>query len=73
MDAQRVDTVGSANPSSTLSTWRVEIAGIAVQANGLWMAQVARNLSDAVEGFLIGKRYLIHDHDPLLSALDSFC
>jgi len=29
------------------------------------MSQVARNLSDAAEGFLIGKRYLIHDRDPL--------
>jgi hypothetical protein len=25
------------------------------------MSQVARNLSDAAEGFLIKKRYLIHD------------
>ena len=32
------------------------------------MSQVARNLSDAAEGFLIGKRYLIHDRDPLFSA-----
>jgi hypothetical protein len=38
-----------------LSTRRVEIVGIAGQANGLWMAQVARNLSDDVDGFLIGK------------------
>jgi transposase InsO family protein len=51
-----------------LSTRRVEIAGIAAQANGLWMAQVARNLSDDVEGFLMGKRYLIHDRDPLYTA-----
>jgi putative transposase len=28
------------------------------------MSQVARNLSDAAEGFLFGKRYLIHDRDP---------
>jgi transposase InsO family protein len=48
-----------------LSTRRVEIAGIAVQANGLWMAQVARNLTDDVNGFLKGKRYLIHDRDVL--------
>ena len=27
----------------------------------LWMAQVARNLSDEVDGFLLGKRYVIHD------------
>ena len=31
------------------------------------MSQVARNLSDAAEGFLIGKRYLIHDRDPLFT------
>ena len=43
------------------SSRRVEIAGLARQANGLWMSQVARNLSDAAEGFLVGKRFLIHD------------
>jgi transposase InsO family protein len=48
-----------------LSTRRVEIGGIARCANGLWMAQIARNLTDAVEGFFTGKRYLIHDRDPL--------
>ena len=46
---------------------RVEIAGLAKRANGLWMSQVARNLTD-VEGFLVGKRYLIHDRDPLFTA-----
>ena len=40
-----------------LSTRRVEIAGLAKRANGLWMSQVARNLNDAAEGFLVGKRY----------------
>ena len=29
------------------------------------MSQVARNLTDAVDGFFMGKRYLIHDRDPL--------
>ena len=29
------------------------------------MTQIARNLTDAVDGFFIGKRYLIHDRDPL--------
>ena len=43
-----------------LASRRVEIAGVAREANGLWMGQVGRNLSDAAEGFLIGKRYLIH-------------
>ena len=39
--------------------------GIASRANGLWMAQVARNVTDEADGFLRGKRYLIHDRDPL--------
>jgi len=51
-----------------LSTRRVEIAGVAKRANGFWMNQVARNLNDAEEGFLTGKRYLIHDRDPLFTA-----
>jgi HTH-like domain len=51
-----------------LSSRRVEIAGLAQQANGLGMSQVARNLTDAAQGFLIGKRYLIHDRDPLFTA-----
>lgn len=50
-----------------LSTRKVEIAGIAAAANGLWMRQIARNLTDAVDGILNGKRYLIHDRDPLFT------
>ena len=48
-----------------LSTRRVEIGGIASGANGLWMSQIGRNLTDAVDGFFKSKRYLIHDRDPL--------
>jgi putative transposase len=48
-----------------LKTRRVEIGGVASSANGLWMNQIARNLTDAVDGFFAGKRYLIHDRDPL--------
>src|ERR1019366_8939457 len=51
-----------------LSTRKVEIAGIAQVANGLWMSQIARNLTDAEEGILAGKQYLIHDRDPLFTA-----
>ena len=51
-----------------LSTRKVEIAGIAPAANGLWMSQIGRNLTDAVDGILNGKRYLIHDRDPLFTA-----
>jgi putative transposase len=32
------------------------------------MAQIARNLTDAVDGFFVGKRYLIHDRDPLYTS-----
>jgi hypothetical protein len=47
-----------------LSTRKVEIAGMAQVANGLWMSQIARNLTDAEQGILTGKQYLIHDRDP---------
>ena len=50
-----------------LSTRRVEIAGISAAAHGLWMSQIARNVTDAVEGLLTGKGYLIHDRDPLFT------
>jgi hypothetical protein len=36
-----------------LGTRRVEIAGIARTANGLWMSQIGRNLTDAVDGILM--------------------
>src|SRR5664279_4790934 len=45
----------------------VEIAGIAVDPGEEWMKQVARNLTDPVDGFLRGAKYLIHDRDPLFS------
>jgi transposase InsO family protein len=51
-----------------LATRKVEIAGIAPVVNGLWMNQVARNLTDAVDGVLAGKKCLIHDRDPLFTA-----
>ena len=35
------------------------------------MLQVARNLLDADDGFLVGKRYLLMDRDPLNTA--AFC
>jgi hypothetical protein len=47
---------------------KVEVAGIAPVANSLWMSQMGRNLTDAADGILTGKRYLIHDRDPLFTA-----
>ena len=51
-----------------LSTRRVEIAGVSTQPQGEWMTQIGRNLTDAEDGFLSGKKYLIHDRDPLFTA-----
>jgi putative transposase len=48
-----------------LASRRVEVAGLSRCPDGLWMEQVARNLLDAGDGFLLGKRYLILDRDPL--------
>ena len=31
------------------------------------MSQAARNLNDSVDGLLAGKRYRIHDRDPLFT------
>jgi transposase InsO family protein len=31
------------------------------------MSQVSRNVTDATDGFLIGRRFLIHDRDPLFT------
>ncbi|HEX3757462.1 MAG TPA: integrase core domain-containing protein [Kofleriaceae bacterium] len=45
----------------------VQIGGVVRQPYGAWMTQVARNLTDRVDGFLIGKRYLLHDRDPLFT------
>src|SRR5947208_11932137 len=50
----------------SLRSWRT-IAGIASTANGLWMSQIGRRVTDAVDGILNGKRYLIHDRDPLFT------
>lgn len=47
-----------------LSTRRIHIAGIAPEPDTAWMNQIARNLTDVGDGFLTGKRFLIHDRDP---------
>jgi hypothetical protein len=53
---------------SDLSTRKVEIAGVAPAAKGLWMSQIARNLTDSQEGIRSGKRHLLPDPDPLFTA-----
>src|SRR2546422_880739 len=46
-----------------LTTRRVEIAGITPHPTAAFMQQCARQLTDPFDGFLLGKRYLIHDRD----------
>ena len=48
-----------------LQSRRVAIAGIHPQPGGAWMEQLARNLTDPVDGYLHTARFLIHDRDPL--------
>jgi putative transposase len=50
-----------------LSNRWVQIVGMAPQPDGLWMEQVGGNLTDAESGILTGKRFRIHDRDPLFT------
>ena len=51
-----------------LKTRRVHIAGVKCRVDGEWMAQIARNLTDAEAGPLTGFGHLIVDRDPLYTA-----
>src|SRR4029453_18748034 len=46
-----------------LSTRRVHVAGITPHPTAAFMQQCARQLTDPFDGFIVGKRYLIHDRD----------
>lgn len=50
-----------------LKTRRVAIAGFHHQPYGEWMVRVARNLTDAIDGFLLRATRMIHDRDPLFT------
>lgn len=50
-----------------LATRRVQVAGIVPEPTGAWMNQVARNLTDAFDGFLLNARYLIQDRSSLFT------
>ena len=47
---------------------KAHIAGITTNPNGLWMAQMARNLTDTETGFLKNKDHLLHDRDTKYTA-----
>jgi putative transposase len=53
------------------ATRMVEIAGVTPNPGGKFMAQVARNLTNHVDGFLRDKKFLILDNDALFAK--GFC
>lgn len=50
-----------------LATRRVRVAGVSASPDGAWIQQIGRNLTDAFDGFLLGKTHLILDRDPLFT------
>jgi len=49
-----------------LKTRSIRIAGVTTSPNSAYMKQVARNLTDVSDGFLVNSRYLIMDRDTKL-------
>jgi len=50
-----------------IGTREVRCAGIVHAPDSNWTTQVARNRTDMWDGFMLGKKYLIHDCDSLPS------
>jgi len=46
-----------------LATRRVQIAGITPHPTAAFMQQCARQVTNPFDGFLVGKRHLLHDRD----------
>lgn len=46
-----------------LATRRIYFAGCTTNPDQPWMTQVARNLTDCMDGLLSGKRYILMDRD----------
>jgi hypothetical protein len=51
-----------------LKTREVQIVGITAQPCEKWMKQMARNLTDPINGFLRDAAYIIMDRDPLYTS-----
>jgi putative transposase len=45
------------------ATRRIQIAGMTSHPTDAFMTQCGRQLTDPIDGFLLGKRYLLHDRD----------
>ncbi len=46
---------------------RIHFAGLTTNPDEAWLLQIARNVTDAEEGFLRGKRYILMDRDTKFS------
>jgi len=51
-----------------LKSRKAHFAGFTTNPDGAFMAQLARNLTDALDGFLLGHRFLICDRDTKFTA-----
>jgi len=51
-----------------LSSRKIDVAGITPGPDSAFMMQVGRNLTDPLDGFLLGKRFLILDRDQKFAA-----
>ena len=51
-----------------LSSRRVCVAGITTPPHASWIKQIARNVTDPIDGFLLGTSYLIMDRDTIFTA-----
>ncbi len=50
-----------------LSNRRIHVAGITANPHANWIKQIARNVTDPFDGFLLGTRYLIMDRDTIFT------
>lgn len=50
-----------------IGTREVRLGGVAHSPDSNWTTQIARNMCDMWDGFLLGKKYLIHDRDSLFN------
>ncbi len=50
-----------------IATREVRCGGIAQDPDSNFTTQIARNMCDMCDGFLLGKKYIIHDNDPVFN------
>ena len=48
---------------AAIGTREIRLGGVVKDPDSNWSTQIARNMCDMWDGFLLGKQYLIHDRD----------